>query len=261
MRYSSSIALVASVTAVIGLSCDKRPAPTAAPSASPQATATTQPAAASVSAPAGSASPTVPTLMKRHFEKSTEMKAALIRGDLEEFKKASVWLAEHEISADLPVSWKQHVEGMKDSAHAGRDAADLDRAGLALGSMGRACATCHEQLGSPEVAVSAPPAEGSGAQPHMLRHQWAADRMWEGLMAPNEDAWVKGSEALADAALGERAVAGEKSVPKEVVTLAKQVHDLANKARTAKMADRGKTYGAFLATCASCHSKLGVKMK
>ena len=118
--------------------------------------------------------------MKRHFEKSTEMKAALIRGDLEEFKKASVWLAEHEISADLPVSWKQHVEGMKDSAHAGRDAADLDRAGLALGSMGRACATCHEQLGSPKVAVSAPPAEGSGAQPHMLRHQWAADRMWEG---------------------------------------------------------------------------------
>lgn len=262
MRPSIKIALIAAVSGGVVLSCDKQPEPPkASPSAASPASVEPQ-AAASASAPTTERStPTVPTLMKRHFVKSTEMEAALVRGKLDEFKKASVWLAEHEISADLPVDWKQHVEGMTKSAHAARDAADLEQAGLAFGSMGRACATCHEQLGSPKITVGEPPAEGSGAQPHMLRHQWAAARMWEGLMAPNEDAWVKGAEVLADAALGEKAIAGTKSVPKEIATLAKQTHDLGHQGRTAKTEERGKIYGAFLVTCATCHDKLGVKMK
>lgn len=238
MRRSIKIALVAALSGGVVLSCDKQPEPPkAAPSAAPQASVEPQPAP-SAGAATERSTPTVPTLVKRHFTKSTEMEAALVRGKLDEFRKASVWLAEHEISADLPVDWKQHVEGMTKSAHAARDAVDLEKAGLAFGSLGRACATCHEQLGSPKITVGEPPVEGSGAQPHMLRHQWAAARMWEGLMAPNEDAWVKGAEVLSDAALGEQVIAGTKSVPKEIATLAKQTHDLGHEARTAKALPR-----------------------
>ncbi|MCA9592869.1 MAG: hypothetical protein KC776_06145 [Myxococcales bacterium] len=254
MRAARYAAVGATLLAT--LACDKTPEPKAPTSSVPPRSESTAAAAAGESA-----SPSLPDLMKRHFTKSTEMEAALIRGKLDEFKEASVWLAEHQISVQLPVSWEQHVDGMTEAARASRDAADVNQAGFAFGSLGRACATCHEQLGGPKITVGRPPAEGSGAQLHMLRHQWAAERMWEGLMAPSDEAWIKGSEVLSDAPLGERALAGARSVPPKIVILAKQVHGLGNTGRTVKAEDRGKIYGQFLATCAVCHDELGVTMK
>ena len=95
----------------------------------------------------------------------------------------------------------------------------------------------------------------------MLRHQRAADRMWEGLMAPSEQAWVKGSEVMADAPLVPEAVSGNKSVAPESKELALAAHTVAHRARTTETRDRGQAYGALIATCAGCHDKLGTSPK
>jgi cytochrome c556 len=199
--------------------------------------------------------------MKDHFDRAQEMKRALIAGKVDQYAKGAVWMAEHQLSADLPVTWKAHVEGMQDAAREARDAKDLKAAAAAFGAMGRACAVCHEQLGGPKITLGTPPAEGSGAALHMQRHQWAADRMWEGLMAPSDEAWVKGAEVMADAPLVPEAVSGMKSVPPETKALATAAHATAHRARTTAAKDRGKAYADMIATCAGCHDKLGISPK
>jgi mono/diheme cytochrome c family protein len=90
----------------------------------------------------------------------------------------------------------------------------------------------------------------------MARHQWAADRMWEGLMAPSTKHWVQGADAMADAHLTADAVAPKTP---EVDQIAHAVHFQANKARLLDEAQRGRAYSEFLVTCAACHEKIGVR--
>jgi hypothetical protein len=85
--------------------------------------------------------------------------------------------------------------------------------------------------------------------------------MWEGLMAPSDEAWVKGAEVMADAPLVPEAVSGAKSVPPETKALASSVHATAHRARTTAVKDRGKAYADMIATCAACHDKLGISPK
>jgi hypothetical protein len=170
-------------------------------------------------------------------------------------------MAEHQLNGGLPVLWKSHLQGMQDAAREARDAKDLKAGALALGHMGTACAACHEQIKKPKITVGEPPAEGTGTTLHMQRHTWAAARMWEGLMAPDDSAWVKGCEVLSDAPLGEKEVAGEKSVSPKVVQLANLAHAVGHRGRTAKKELRGQLYGEFMETCVGCHKDLGVEMK
>jgi len=256
---NGTIAVVGFVSALL-LACQQQPEPpaaasSAAPSAAPMSSSP-PPIPPAVAAPS---TPAIPALMTEHYGKTVEMKAAVIRGDLAAFKQAAQALAEHPIEGTLAADWKTHLERMRDAAVVGRDATEIQTAADALAATGRTCAGCHAQLGKPKLELGAPPAEGSGASFHMARHQWAADRMWEGLMAPSDDAWVKGCEVMADAPLHQEAMTGPKSVSARVTELAAQAHTLANRARTAPVQDRGTHYSAFLATCTACHTELGVK--
>jgi mono/diheme cytochrome c family protein len=197
--------------------------------------------------------------MAEHFVKAAAMKSAVIRGDLEALGQDADWMASHELSANLPESWRPHLQAMQTAAQYAKEAKDATAAARALADMGRACGTCHQALGGPKFEVGSPPAEGSGVELHMLGHQWAAERMWEGLIGPADAAWVKGAEVLARTPLMENELADKKSVPPEVELLAQQVHSFGEKGRAAVGAERAMLYAQFLATCASCHDKLGVK--
>jgi cytochrome c553 len=199
--------------------------------------------------------------MKEHFSQVNAMKAAVVRGEVAEFRVAAELLATRQLSGDVASQWKVHLQTMQNAAGVGRDASDIEAASTALGGVGRACASCHRALGGPKVEVGTPPAEGSGVNLHMVRHQWAVDRMWEGLMGPSDEAWLKGSEALGDAPLRRSGIVKGKTVTEHIAVLAKETHALANRARTAPVDERGKHYGALLATCASCHAPLEVKIK
>src|SRR5690606_24937185 len=92
-------------------------------------------------------------------------------------------------------------------------------------------------------------------------HSWAAARLWEGLMAPSQEAWTKGAEIFTDAPLAPEAVAGAKSVPPEVNELAKRAHHLGTQAHSAKdTSARTKAVAGVYATCVGCRSKLSVSL-
>lgn len=254
MRAATNPLLLSVLLALSGLGCDEnRPAPIAA---APPLVAESVP----VLVDAGAAlTPTVPAHMKEHFLKSADLKQALIDGQLTDFKASAVWMAEHELVAALPESWKGGVDAMKEAARLGRDAVDLKGAAASMGATGAACAACHEKLGGPKVVVGPPPAEGTGNPPHMLRHQWAMDMMWLGLVTPSEEAWVKGSEVMADAPLTQASISPKQTVTRAVAKLADEAHAAAADARLVDKAARGKVYGELLLTCSTCHQALAKK--
>jgi hypothetical protein len=222
-----------------------------------------QPAAASAPAPAASeavATPGVAEHMKAHFMRAAGMRDAVIAGDLEALRKDAQWMAEHELSAKLPDTWRPHVERMQSAAKKALDARELPVAAQAVAETAAACGACHAALGGPKLALGAPPVEGSGASQHMARHQWSAARMWDALATPSEEAWLKAAEVMADAPLGVESIAGSRSVAPETKALARTVHDIAEKSRAER--DTAKwtaSYAQSLATCASCHRALGQK--
>jgi len=220
-----------------------------------------EPAAAASATPPGSASatPTLKAHMAEHFSRAASVRKAVIAGDLQAAKEDAEWMAKHEFSRSLPDSWRPHVQAMQAAAQRVVDATDTATAARATADMGQACGSCHRALGGPKFDVGPPPAEGSGTAIQMMRHQWAADRMWEGLIGPSDAVWAKGSEVLGGAILIKKAL--EKSVPPEVESLARKIHDLGEKCRRAAPGDRAALYGEFLGTCAECHSKLGVGKK
>ncbi len=252
--YRTALAVVlVSISTGVAASCDKHSAPPVASSAEPA-----QPPATAAAPATESATPTLPKHMAAHFTKGAAMQTAVIHGDLAGLKTEAKWMAEHELTS-VSEQWRPYMQAMQSAAQHAVDAKDMAGAAHATAEMGDACGACHKALGGPKLDVSTPPAEGSGAALHMLRHQWAADRMWEGLFGPSDAAWTKGADVLADAPLTQPALAGEKSIPPEVELLAQKVHGFGEKARKAQGADRAALYGDFLATCASCHGKLGVK--
>jgi hypothetical protein len=201
---------------------------------------------------------TVGDHMKEHFTQVKGAQEAVIRGDLEELKTATQWMADHEAAEGLPDGWEPYVTEMKNAAQAAGAAADLDAAAAAVATMGKACGACHQNMGTkPVFTISSPPPEDTGTVPHMVGHMWAADRMWEGLITPSDESWNNGTGVLAGAPLHGKALTGEE--PKEDIdALAKQVHELATKGSEALDLDaRAEIYGQFLATCAKCHQGLG----
>lgn len=147
------------------------------------------------------------------------------------------------------------------AAKLGRDAGTLATAATALARVGAACASWHQVLGKPDLRPGEAPAEGSGAQLHMVRHQWAADRLWDGLIAPSDESWIKGAEALADAPLAPGELAPEQSVSPQVTQLASNVHAQAHAARGLPQEMRGGAYAELLRTCSGCHQSLGARLK
>jgi cytochrome c556 len=88
----------------------------------------------------------------------------------------------------------------------------------------------------------------------MIRHQWAADRLWDGLVGPSDVSWQAGAEVLRDAPLFTDAVTEDVEQYEAVTKLAWQVHEIG--ALAATVPDHGRRaelYGTLLGTCASCH--------
>jgi hypothetical protein len=257
--------LVALVALVATPGCQKReaePAPAQQTAAVMSAQPSARPSATAARAEEPKATPTLDKKMQDHFTWAGAMKAAVIAGKLEGVTGPAKKLVTSDFGKDLPADWQAQLGPMKAAAKLAAEANDIQGASLAFGHVGAACGACHAKLGGPQLELGKPPGEASGAQAHMQRHVWAADRMWEGLMAPSDDAWKAGSEALIQAPLSKEELAGDQSVPDEIAKLAKSVHELGPKGR--ELTDpsaRADLYGEFLATCADCHGTLEAAVK
>jgi hypothetical protein len=229
-------------------SCKSADDPARPPAESPS------PAAIPV-APAPAAPPDAATLkghMREHFAAVSELQRAIARGHLDEAKQLADWLGTHDET--LLDGWKPYVDDLKASASAVRDAKDLPAAAALAGRLARACSKCHEAR-SATVAFAWMPApdDQPTLEPQMKRHQWAAARMWEGLVGPSDELWDQGTRMLAATQLDLVAAGG--SGRGDITALARKVNELAKQgAKITDHDERARWYGELLSTCAGCHA-------
>lgn len=203
-----------------------------------------------------SSSPPPPDLGDRmfdHFHAAGQIQTALIVGDLEGVRQPAAWLANSEQFDDLDGS-EDGVQRVRAAASRIEDATSIRQAARAAGQLAGACAGCHEAANDgPRFHEADTPDEGGTAIDHMMRHLWAMDRMWEGLISGSTETWIAGASAIAD-----EHPEGALSNPAAIGELGDRLHRQASDARTAPVSRRPALYGELLETCAACHERTGV---
>ncbi len=90
----------------------------------------------------------------------------------------------------------------------------------------------------------------------MRRHEWASERLWEGLVVPSDEAWSIGIKTLA-----------KSEFPEEVLALggaeargsARELARLLAKAQpTMPLDERSALYAELLLTCGTCHRAIRI---
>jgi len=190
--------------------------------------------------------------MRRHFAAVSELQRAIARGHLDEARELARWLASHD--EPMPAAWAPAIEEMHVAARAVATARDLPTAASLAARLGRACSACHEAHHAVVTfAWEPPPDDGPALAAQMKRHQWAAARLWDGLVGPSDELWAEGTRVLATAHLD--AVQAAHGVARgDVPALAARVRELAKRAGSITDHDaRATLYGELLSTCAGCH--------
>lgn len=194
--------------------------------------------------------------MTHHFTDSLDVQRAVIAGDLQRLRAPARRLAER--SDPFPESWRPFMTSNVRFAESALAAASLDEAARAAADLANNCGECHAAVGlGPDRLAVALPASDPAGTPSMLRHQWAADRMWDALISHSDAAWSAGADVLSAAPLRPEALPSDVVLPEVLEDLAGRVHELGARAqRSATWSERTALYGDLLATCASCHRGL-----
>jgi hypothetical protein len=195
--------------------------------------------------------------MRRHFEEVTEAKNAVIDGDLDTVIELAQWIAGNEMPEDYPLAWQPHVVEIAEAAEALAQSKDIDTAAARVSRLGAGCGDCHAAVGEkPVFDDTVQPSEGDTVRARMERHQWATDRMWEGIIIPSEAAWQRGAATLptfpgCDVSFDEQ----QEDLAEIMEKLCAEVSALGQRAAAARdHAERARLYGDLLGTCAACHN-------
>ena len=211
-------------------------------------------AAGALTACAGGPSPdeAAPSHMYAHYAQVGEIQDAVVAGDIDAARAPARWLASH-AGDQFGAAGEDALNMMRTEAGMIETMPDIVEIGRSVARMGAACGDCHTATGGgPRITVGESPPPSANLEPHMLRHAWGADRLWEGLFAPSDAAWATGTGALISMALD----FGDNV---QVARLAESVHELSQQARSAKdPQERARIYGDFLETCAKCHTALEI---
>jgi hypothetical protein len=191
------------------------------------------------------------TRMHQRFEASRRMQLAIALGKLDLARVEAATIASLDEPDMLP-EWRPYVENIRAAARNIRDTQDTIGAARASAVLARECAKCHEASKSKVVlpAEQQPPADDRLAS-QMFLHQWAAARMWDGLIAPSDERWRQGAKLLAEAPLAITAESGALGIADDV----SRVRLLAKRAQDSTSQDEhAEIYGELLTRCSHCHS-------
>jgi cytochrome c553 len=200
--------------------------------------------------------------MHQRFSRTFDVQTGLIHGDLGQVRSAAAWIASREDGIELSSEAEAYSRRLVQKAEALAQAQDLQEAAAATATLAASCGDCHQALGrGPRFVVGQSSPQGTSQEAQMIRHLWAADRMWEGLVGPSEESWQAGAAALAETgpALVHALRASTSSGPGS--SLVNQVQSAADQALAATTwSERAEVYGQMLGTCNGCHSATGVKV-
>ena len=188
--------------------------------------------------------------MARHFGDLRDIERMLLAGKLEDARTRAFLLTRppKDIGLSPLAAESQAVE---EAAAELVEAPTIAEACRLEAKVAKACASCHVHI--PRLLRLPPPPEEPSPEPaldvRMARHQWAADRLWEGVVMGDERRWRQGLEVLA-----------MRPVPMPHGDgLARRLQKLATDAlgdfesRSDTYATRAQAYGEMLVTCAACH--------
>ncbi len=146
--------------------------------------------------------------------------------------------------------WQPFLAQVRVSGAQLAQAKDIATAATAAARLGALCGACHQTLaGHATFAAPEQPAPGTTLASQMANHQWAAARMWDGLVGPSDERWQQGAQALSSIKID----VAEVKVKLEIWT--SKVRQLATEGKTMPAGDgRVELFGKMLTACAGCHA-------
>jgi mono/diheme cytochrome c family protein len=197
--------------------------------------------------------------MVEHFVIVTYARDAVIAGKVTEMRRALGALADYKYEHVTPGDWQPWIAKLQAAARPAKTAKTLLEASQAIANTAAVCGECHVAGGSgPNFPTADGPEPDSGLSntlsERMERHAWAADRMWEGLIAPSDEAWHEGVSELST--LPSKAPADQPTLSPEFARELRAVRALGAEARnTHDSSGRAALYARVLTTCAGCHER------
>jgi cytochrome c553 len=187
-----------------------------------------------------------------HFEQAGRIQSAMIQGDLATARRSARTLAAAPPAPGIGEDGAEHVEELTRWARTIRDAPSFGEAAEATGFLAATCGACHASSGAgPAFRISDPP-EDRGFTGHMILHSWAADRMWEGLVAASSDSWTRGAAVFSEEPLGGDALS------EAAQGYAQRLHALGREAAgVTELKAQATIYGRMLQQCSGCHAEVG----
>lgn len=247
MRRMNPIVVCLVATFALPLGCKDEPAPLQPPS-EPEPAAT------------GSSTELTESdkvkLMEQHYELAIVAHDQLIRGNLREFRSKLSSLAAEELPSHAPSNWTARHQLMRDAAKRAADADDVEAAGRGMASVLQACGTCHSvHVQGPIYGKPEAPKGTNPLKTKMLNHQWATERLWEGVTGPRDDSWARGAKALAET----QTFADDDQVAASLRELESALRAQGKEAtKVTNLPKRAELYGRLLAGCAKCHDEAKV---
>ena len=194
--------------------------------------------------------------MENHYTLAIEAHDALIRGDLAGVRMQLKKLSAARLPGNAPQRWLPLQGQLRSAALRGAEAGNLAAAASGLAAVAESCGNCHTAL----ITGSRYPAPGqpdstTEVESKMQTHQWASERLWEGITGPWDHAWKRGTALLASADVFQDEVSQDMKL-REAALRRKAAE--AGEATTHQ--DRARLYGELLIVCAACHQKADARI-
>ncbi len=193
--------------------------------------------------------------MRRHFDDLRTVEQMLVHGQLDD-AKARAFLLTKPVSDPGIAPWAADVDRVTNAARSLVAAPGIDEALRREARLAGACASCHARTREQPIFAAPPatPRDQANAASAMARHQWAVDRLWEGMVSGSYRPWRDGLDVIAGTPL-------PFSPATEGPALGERLQELARRALvlqrdgTETLDERARLYGEMLVTCSACHAK------
>ena len=197
--------------------------------------------------------------MHQNLSRTVDIQTGVIQGNLEQATAAADWILSRQDQISFPSGGREYQDALLDHASIIASATDLGAAAVQTGRLAAACGSCHQATGGgPRFMVGTESPTGESQESQMIRHLWAADRMWEGLVGPSEEAWLAGANAFSESQPSLASELRASGIMESAEGLLREVNLLAKEALTASGQDeRADIYGRLLTTCNRCHGSSG----